>query len=184
MSQDKQLLKRMRCGDKDALRRIYEKYRDDLFTVAVSLLHDVDASEDCLQDVFVGFADAVGGLNIRHNLKGYLVSCVANRARDHLRKKTTQLDCSLEELGPLATSIDPAKGLIDGEESVQLFEGLAELPYQQREVFVLHAQGGMKFREIAKLQNVSIKTVQSRYRYGIEKLRVLLEKENEDEVRK
>ena len=50
-------------------------------------------------------------------------------------------------------------------------------PYDQREVFVLHAQGEMKFREIAELQNVSIKTVQSRYRYGIERLQTLLEKD-------
>jgi len=52
------------------------------------------------------------------------------------------------------------------------------LPYAQREVFVLHVQGEMKFREIAKLQNVSIKTVLSRYHYGIEKLQALLQKDN------
>ncbi|MHC4575215.1 MAG: sigma factor-like helix-turn-helix DNA-binding protein, partial [Planctomycetota bacterium] len=59
---------------------------------------------------------------------------------------------------------------------------LAKLPYEQREVFVLHAQGDMKFREIAGLVGVSTATVQSRYRYGAEKLRGLLEKENANEV--
>jgi RNA polymerase sigma-70 factor (ECF subfamily) len=184
MSEDKQLLKRMRCGDKDALRQVYEKYRDDLFTVAVSLLRDVHASEDCLQDVFVGFADAVDGFNIRHNLKGYLISCVANQALDRLRKQTTQLDCPLEELSCMAISSDPANEVIDYEELGQVFEALVKLPYEQREVFVLHVQGELKFGEIAKLQNVSIKTTQSRYRYAIEKLRALLGKENTHEVRK
>jgi DNA-directed RNA polymerase specialized sigma24 family protein len=37
-------------------------------------------------------------------------------------------------------------------------------------------QAGMKFKKIAELQSVSIKTVISRYRYGIEKLQVLLER--------
>ena len=51
---------------------------------------------------------------------------------------------------------------------------LAELPYEQREVVILHVQGGMKFRAIAKSRNVSINTIQSRYRYGLDKLRSLL----------
>jgi RNA polymerase sigma-70 factor (ECF subfamily) len=182
MSEDRQLLKCICCGDKDALRRIYEKYRDDMFTVAVSLLRDVHESEDCLQDVFVGFVNALGSFNIRYNLKGYLISCVANRARDYLRKRTTQLDCPLEELACLATSSEPGKEMVNGEESSRLFEALSGLPYEQREVFVLRAQGGMKFREIAKLQKVSIKTIQTRYRYAIEKLRAILEMENTYEV--
>ncbi|UCD53656.1 MAG: hypothetical protein JSW27_17745 [Phycisphaerales bacterium] len=39
---------------------------------------------------------------------------------------------------------------------------------------VLHLQVGMKFREIAVSQDVSINTVRSRYRYGLERLRSLL----------
>ena len=182
--EDKQLLKRIRCGNSEALQQIYEKYRDDLFTVLVSLIRDIHTSEDCLQEVFVSFADNIDNFKIRHNLKKYLISCVINLARDHLRKKTTQLECSLEELS-LQTSInDPVQELINKEESIQLFLALAELPYEQRETFVLHIQGGMKFREIANLQKVSIRTVQSRYRYGVEKLQKLLVKENIHEVHK
>jgi len=178
MSEDRRLLKRLRCGDPDALRRIYEKYMDDLLAVAASLLFDVHAAEDCLHDVFVSFAGAVSTLKVRRNLKGYLVSCVANRARDQLRKKPRQPASRLGQLKESecpATSANPASQLIDCEESIRVFEALAELPYQQREVFVLHVQGGMKFREVAGLLNVSIGTVQSRYRYAIKKLRSLLE---------
>ena len=183
MSQDKELLKSIRCGDTDALRQIYEKYKEDLFTVAVSLLGDVHTAEDCLGDVFAGLADAHGGFNIRRNLKGYLTSCVANRARDYQRKKTTGLDCPLEELGCLAISNDPVQGAIDSEQMCRIVKALAQLPYQQREVFVLRVQGKMRFREIAELLNISIKTVQSRYSYAIEKLRALLEeKENPHEI--
>ena len=81
--EDKRLLLRVRSGNKDALQQIYEKYRDDLFTVLVSLLRDVHASEDCLQEVFVSFAANVNHFNVRHNLKRYLISCAVNLARDH-----------------------------------------------------------------------------------------------------
>jgi RNA polymerase sigma-70 factor (ECF subfamily) len=177
MSEDKHLLKLLRHGDRHALRRLYEKYRTDLFTVALSLIHDIHEAEDCLQDVFVRLAEGAAEMEIRRNLKGYLISSVANRARDRLRNKTKPLS-NIESIGCSASVIDPVKVLIDREESARLFSMLMRLPYDQREVFVLHVQGEMKFREIAELQNVSIKTVQSRYRYGIEKLQELLEKDD------
>ena len=130
----------------------------------------------------MNFAGNADNFKIRRNLKKYLISCVINLARDCLRKKTTQLDCFLEDLSSLATINDPVQDLINKEESIQLFQALSKLPYEQRETFVLHIQGEMKFREIANLQKVSIKTVQSRYRYGVEKLQKLLVKETIDEV--
>jgi RNA polymerase sigma-70 factor (ECF subfamily) len=171
-------MKRLRYGDQDALHRVYEKYMDDLLAVAASLLADVHAAEDCLHDVFVGFADAACSLEIRHNLKGYLLTCVVNRARDKLLKRSRQKDCPLEGVDCPVTSTEPTCQLIGGEEVARLFKALTELPVKQREVFVLHAQGDMKFREIADLLEVSIGTVQSRYRYAIEKLRGILGKEN------
>jgi len=51
---------------------------------------------------------------------------------------------------------------------------MAELPVEQREVITLHLHAGLTFREIALQLGLSINTVQSRYRYGIEKLRTLL----------
>ena len=73
---------------------------------------------------------------------------------------------------------------MEAEESVRVFEALAELPYQQREVFVLHVQGQMRFREIAGLLGVSINSVQSRYRYAIKKLQAILKEENQNEPKK
>ena len=174
-SEDKDLLKLLRHGDSSALRRLYEKYRTDLFTVALSLIHDVQTAEDCLQDVFVRLAESTADLNVRRNLKGYLISSVANRARDRLREKT-KLSDRAENIGCSVSTNDPVRLLIDREESARVFNTLMRLPYEQREVFVLYVQAGMKFREIAELQSVSIKTAISRYRYGIEKLQALLEK--------
>ena len=177
MSEDKHLLKLLRHGDSDALRRVYEKYRTDLYTVALSLIHDVHAAEDCLQDVFVRLAERAADMHIRRNLKGYLVSSVANRARDRFRSKTKPLD-KIGCFGCSAGATDPAKVLIDREELARLFDTLRRLPYAQREVFVLHVQAEMKFKDIAELQNVSTKTILSRYRYAIEKLQTLLDRED------
>ena len=61
-----------------------------------------------------------------------------------------------------------------GEESRLVSRALGELPYEQREVVLLHLRGGMRFAEIARSQNVSVNTALGRYRYGLEKLRTKL----------
>jgi len=55
-----------------------------------------------------------------------------------------------------------------------LSQALAQIPFEQREVLSLYMQSGMTFKQIAKIQNASINTVQGRYRYGLDKLRSLL----------
>jgi len=77
----------------------------------------------------------------------------------------------------VSNSKRPEQWIIDNEQLRQLNEALTQLPQQQREVIILHLQGEMKFKAIAELQGVSINTVQSRYRYGLDKLRSILDSE-------
>ena len=63
---------------------------------------------------------------------------------------------------------------ICSEELEKLSCALGEIPYEQREVIALYIHGKLRFRQIAELQNISTKTVQSRYRYGLDKLRSTL----------
>ncbi len=49
--EDKLLVFRCKQGSRDALRRIYEKYRDYLLILAVALSHDVNLGEDAIHDV-------------------------------------------------------------------------------------------------------------------------------------
>jgi RNA polymerase sigma-70 factor (ECF subfamily) len=164
----------MRHGDKDALRKVYQKYKDDLLTVAACLLVDMAAAEDVLQDVFVDFAGGIGQFRLRSNLKGYLATCVANRARDELRRRSRQQARHAEEADPPSPSPGPASQLSDIEEAQRLQRALTGLPDEQREVITLHLHGDLTFKEIAEHLEVSINTVQSRYRYGLQKLRSLL----------
>ena len=63
------------------------------------------------------------------------------------------------------------------EEIQRLSNAFAQLPNEQREVIALRIQGNLGFKQIAKLQNVSSRTIESRYRYGLDKLRSLLDSE-------
>jgi RNA polymerase sigma-70 factor (ECF subfamily) len=178
--EDKLLILRFKRGSTDALCRIYEKYEGIMLTVAAGLLDDVNAAQDAVHDVFVAFAQSPERLRLAGSLRSYLTTCVANLARDRLRAGKRQA-ASSQEVEPQADEQTmPLSRVIRDEELKQLAEALATLPYEQREVLVLHLKGDLTFRVIARLQGVSINTVQSRYRYGIDKLRSMLNGEVEE----
>ncbi|HUV40550.1 MAG TPA: sigma-70 family RNA polymerase sigma factor [Sedimentisphaerales bacterium] len=174
MLEDKLLVWKLRYGSRDALCRIYEKYRNDLLALAVALSNDKALAEDIVHDVFVSFAELAGKLQLRGNLKSYLAAGIANRVRN-LRRSKPQQPVGLDEAAVIASSSDsPQRLAISAEQSQLIGSAMAQLPYQQREVIILHLQAGLKFRAIANSQGVSVNTIQSRYRYGMDKLQSIL----------
>jgi len=178
--EDKLLVLRCKRGSKDALGRIYEKYKKDLLVLAIALLNDASAAEDVVHDVFLAFAQAVEKFRLTGSLKGFLLTCVANRARNASKAKHRQ-DVSLDSAEAVdSRSDDPPCSIICNEQLGQLSRAMAQLPYEQREVVMLHFQAGMTFKTIAKSLDVSVNTAKSRYRYGLDKLRLLLDHEVEE----
>ncbi len=186
MIEDKLLIWKFKHGSSDALCRIYKKYKENLLRLAFALLNDTSSAEDIVHDCFVSFAQSSEKLKLNGSLKSYLATCVANRVRNaniarqrqsalgRLPAETTGLN---EAESAVSNSKRPEQWIICNEQLRQLNDALAQLPHQQREVTILHAQGGMRFKAIAELQDVSINTVQSRYRYGLDKLRSNLDSE-------
>ena len=178
MLEDERLIWELKRGNKEALRQIYMKYKDNMLTIATSLLHDTCAAQDVLHDVFVSFAAGVGRLELRVSLRNYLMSSVVNRVRDRFRKKKHRM-VELDKVGQIIADSDgPVQSAIFDEQLQLLADALFKLPLEQRETIVLHLNGGMKFKEIAQLQHIPINTVQGRYRYGLEKLRTILSGES------
>ncbi|MHC4266435.1 MAG: RNA polymerase sigma factor [Planctomycetota bacterium] len=180
MLQDKLLIIRFKRGSSEALRRIYEKYRLYLLKISAALLNDVTSAEDVVHDVFFRFAQSAQTLKVKGSLKAYLRTCVINDVRNKLRANQVRSHVELSEAGPITLEQEGLdKWAILKEESIRISNALVQVPFEQREVVVLHLHGDMKFRQIARLQAVSIKTIQSRYRYGLDKLRSILNSEVE-----
>jgi RNA polymerase sigma-70 factor (ECF subfamily) len=73
----------------------------------------------------------------------------------------------------------PDEVTISVEKLQRVRHALTLLPYDQREVILLRLHSGLTFKTIAKSQKRSIHTVQSRYRYGLQKLQSILNSEVE-----
>ena len=178
MIEDKLLVWKFKNGSNEALCRIYEKYKDNLLRLATALLNETSAAEDIVHDCFVAFAQSADRLNLRGNFKSYLSTCVVNRVRSLHRSRGRHKTTSLNGAEAVISNTKrPEQWIIYNEQLRQLNNALGQLPYEQREAISLHLQDGMKFKEIARLQDVSTSTIQSRYRYGLDRLRSLLDNE-------
>jgi RNA polymerase sigma-70 factor (ECF subfamily) len=174
MLEDEWLKLQFKAGSDAALQQIYQKYRDYLLTLAMGLLNDSYLAEDVLHDVFVTFAQSSNGFGLRGSLKGYLATCVANRAKDRLRSRKRRPN-NLEADAEVASDRDgPDARTVATEQSRLVSAALGQLPYEQREAVALHLSAGLTFRQIAKHQHISTSTAKGRYRYGLKKLRSTL----------
>ncbi|MFA6134616.1 MAG: RNA polymerase sigma factor [Phycisphaerae bacterium] len=174
MLEDKLLVLRFKRGSQDALRRIYEKHRDFLLRLAVGLLYDAAAAEDVVHNVFLRFTQTPEKISLHGNLKAFLRTCVINSARDELRRAKVRPAVGLPQVDVGSEAIPPDRWLMLNERSARLLAALEQVAAEQREVVVLRLHGEMTFRQIARLHGQPLETVRSRYRYGLEKLRSIL----------
>ncbi len=170
MLEDERLIWELKRGDKEALRQIYMKYKDNMLTVAASLLHDICAAEDVLHDVFVSFASNAREFQLYGSLGSYLTMCVVNSVHSRLNSQMYEVIETGDRVQDGSDLQEATETVFDDEQTERLTKALSELPIRQREVIVMHLQGRMQFREIAKLRNISTNTAQDRYCYGLEKL--------------
>jgi RNA polymerase sigma factor (sigma-70 family) len=173
--EDRLLLYRLQHGDGDALRRVYEKYKGPMVSVAASMVGDISTAEDIMQDAFVGFARKAAEGGVRENVKAYLMTSVVNSVRHRFRKMSRRDELlSTMELLP-AQRLGILDRVAVSEDIERLQVAMKQLAEEVREVVMLRIHGQMRFDQIAAVQGSNANTARTRYRRGLEKLRELLD---------
>ena len=131
-------------------------------------------AEDVLQEVFYRVLKYRVRLQFKRNPSAYLFQIARNEAVNHLKKRKKNLKAhhSKQELSNVIEGSlkGPDPEALDWASNV-----LAKIPEDQREVIVLKFFEDLTFKEIARVCGVSMGTITSRYRYGMQKLRKLME---------
>jgi len=174
MQSERQLLSKAARGCKDSLRRIYEAHKGHLLTLARGMTGDRTTAEDIVHDVFVAFARGLPRLHLNTSLRAYLSVSVCNRVRDlartEIRRRRDEYPAGREPQEMAAPDTHAAQTELAG----RLHAALEQVPPDQREILLLRTQAGLSFKEIARHQGIPVNTAQGRYRYGIDKLRSLV----------
>lgn len=143
--------------------------------------------EDILQDVFYQLVQANRLLMPIDHVTGWLFRVARNRVIDLFRKKKPESFGSasiadenhdLLELEDMLPSTDAGPEAIYARRALldELAHAVAELPKEQREVFIAHELEGRTFKELAATTGVSLNTLLSRKRYAVLHLRTRLQK--------
>ena len=133
-----------------------------------------DDAEDVLQEVFCRLVKYSFRLRLVHDLRAFAFHIARNEASRFLQHKI-QGKQAVNPASDFAESLRRSYSGPDGLSEQAVAAALARIPDEQREVIVLRIFEGLSFREIAAMNGQSINTVASRYRYGIGKMRALME---------
>jgi RNA polymerase sigma factor (sigma-70 family) len=129
-------------------------------------------AEDILQDVFAELVEANQLLMPIEHVSGWLFRVARNRIIDLFRRKKG-ISLELDDLLP-SRDAGPDAELARAVLLDELEAAIADLPQEQRDVFVAHELEGKTFKEMAASRNVSINTLLSRKRYAVLHLRQAL----------
>ena len=166
---DKELIRKVHNGNKEALNTIVSKYYDDIYRFCLYLTGHESDSYDITQEVFLRFIKYVDSYKYQ-NLKGYLLIIARNLCRDYFHHNN-HLYC----IDDTAYAGSEDNHLNNLEDRMLLWEALRKLPVKQREIIILRIYEEMRFHEIAEILGVNLSTVKSRFRLGIRSLRKIME---------
>jgi len=173
MSEDAELVSRIRCGDLDAFEALYHKYKRQLYQTALAITGDSGAAEEILQDGFVRVYAAIERVDVSRPLSPWLYRIVVNLSynwMNHHRHWPLALDTLIEHLiaGPAASPEHVAEG---SELRRIVWEAVASLSFKQRSAVVLFYLQGLSLQEIAYILDCPVGTVKSRLHYACKALR-------------
>jgi len=178
---DECLLARFAGGDRTALEELFRRYRGVAYRVAHRLLANEADALDAVQDGFIKALAHLDSFRGQSSFKTWLLRVVSNASldlgRQRGRREAVRLDVAAgPDDGPPHPQVwdDPARGLERADLRGLLDAALATLPDAQRQTFVLHAEAGLSYREVAEALGISIGTVMSRLFYARQKLRAYL----------
>jgi RNA polymerase sigma-70 factor (ECF subfamily) len=163
---------RLAEGDETALKELHRLFCNPLFQWAMTIVRSRHMAEEIVEDTFIKIWEQ--RLQIPHisNLKSYLYTVTRNISLDYLRKTAGKKSYSLEEadLPPLVINSTPEDMMISAEIIKRVNLAINDLPPKCRLIFKLVKVDGLKYKEVANLLDINIKTVESQMRIALKRL--------------
>jgi RNA polymerase sigma-70 factor (ECF subfamily) len=169
---DNELRAALARDDPAAVELIWDRYANDLLAYLRCVLYSIHDAEDVLQMAFVKIVRKRYRLAKARYLDAYVYRIARNEASGWIRRRRRDRQPKVVDESWLVVPESHSELSDLGE---QLQAALTRLPQAQREVIVMKVYRQKTFLQISRLLGLSQSTVASRYRYGLEKLRVLLE---------
>jgi len=166
------LITAVQSGDKDSFASIYRLFFASLCDFTYYLTKDEEVAKELVQDTFLSIWEQRKDWSPQGTIRSYLFRAAKNRSLDYLKhqkivrkwEKTTQ-----EQAIPYSQNEDDH--LSQAELITAIDNQIDRLPQKCKIIFIMSRQQGLTYREIAEIQGVSIKTVETQVGRALKKLR-------------
>ncbi len=157
----KDVIRRSREGDIQAMEAIYKHFNRPLFNLVYRYTYNSEMAEDLLQDIFLKVFSHLQDIRNEETFVGWIYRIAVNTCYSYLRRKKSQLQRTMP--------LDEVEGKIEGETyksgdeimKKSLDDAIQNLPDKMKSTFLLHDVQGFKHREISQMLGCSVGTSKS-----------------------
>ncbi len=180
-ARDRELLARLREGDEDAFRGLFDRYAPTAKALALRVVRQAHLAEEIVQEAFMAVWKNPDGYDAdRGSVRSWLMGTVHHRAVDLVRREEAYRRRTEEAIpGAYEDQADHADEVVEAiglpEERRIVRAALAELPEEQRRVLELMYFDGKSQTQIAEATGLPLGTVKSRALLGMRRMRGALE---------
>lgn len=158
--------------DESAYREIFICFYKPLQQFAFSFVKSRELAEEIVSDVFLKIWLNRSDLQQVENLKVYLYVSIKNTSLKYLLKQHRQVAISIDELEVELESFSrtPEEIMLTAEMLNKIKESVNSLPPRCKIIFKLIKEDGLKYKEVAEILNISIKTIDNQLAIALKKI--------------
>ncbi|WP_303318692.1 RNA polymerase sigma-70 factor [Flavivirga abyssicola] len=165
------VLLRLKQGDKEAYRFLFDTFYPRLYMFSLKYVKDHFIAEEVVGDTFLKLWQKRHKVHKIENIKSYLYKMVRNTSYDYLKKTDHNVRLDVKSHDSFTLTNDY---IIEEEVHAILIKALESLPPKCRKVFSLSCIEKLKYKEIAEELQISVNTVKSQRARAIELLKIQL----------
>lgn len=170
------LLKISNEGDAQSFKELYRFYFVRLFRFCMGIVHQKEPAEEIVHNVFMKLWEKRTLLSKIENPDVYLYVAVKNHSLDYLSKNRFKETVDISSISSdfLVFHVDPEQMMITEEMRKKIAEAIEQLPPRCKHIFCLVKEDGLKYKDVAAILNLSVKTVEAQMVIAMKKLMTAL----------
>jgi len=167
-------------NDEHAFEELYRQYFIRLFRFCHAIVHEKGPAEEIANDVFLSLWKRRDNLPAIDNWEVYLYVSAKNRCLNHLRRVRPQASLNIDDLNDesLQFQPDPESLLIGAETLQEVVAAIGQLPPKCKLIFKLIKEDGLKYKDVARLLDISVKTVEAQVTIAVRKIAQAIKKDH------
>jgi RNA polymerase sigma-70 factor (family 1) len=158
--------------DTQAYKQLFLLFYPSLVHFAASIIKSKESAEEIVSDVFIKIWEKRQHLDKVENLSFYLFTAVKNRCFNQFNDSKNKINVDIWDISVEFKSFyhDPEQIMISAEAIKQIHGVIRELPPRCRLIFTLVKEEGLKYKQVAELLHLSVKTVENQMSLAFKKI--------------